>query len=107
MGISANMDCDNEKEEASSLVGFIMAMPLFLHHHDLGYSLKEVQDDSSSATPNFAMIDFVCVSQDHRGKRLCPFLYAEITRRCHARGLYRLICTSGDPLRTPYTSSDF
>ncbi|CAB9530276.1 Glycylpeptide N-tetradecanoyltransferase [Seminavis robusta] len=106
VGITATKDTNDNSDANNPLVGLIVAVPLFLHHQDLGYSLAE-EDNSSSIAPNFAMIDFVCVAEGHRGKRLCPFLYSEITKRCHARGIQHMICTSGDSMKTPYTSADY
>eukprot|EP00567_Pseudictyota_dubia_P017563 CAMPEP_0197451448 /NCGR_PEP_ID=MMETSP1175-20131217/28905_1 /TAXON_ID=1003142 /ORGANISM="Triceratium dubium, Strain CCMP147" /LENGTH=438 /DNA_ID=CAMNT_0042984167 /DNA_START=12 /DNA_END=1328 /DNA_ORIENTATION=- len=92
------------------LLAVAIAMPLVLHHESLGYSVKDQVDHSANdavVRPRFAMVDFVCINRSHRGRRLCPFLYAEVTRRCNASGIHHLICTSGDNLAFPVSSARY
>jgi len=80
------------------LVGVAMAVPLWLHREEIA---------ATCGKPNSAMLDFVCIAKKFRGRRLCPFLYTEIARRCHGRGIHHILCTSGDNLKFPVASSRY
>ncbi|BFZ53337.1 glycylpeptide N-tetradecanoyltransferase [Savitreella phatthalungensis] len=49
-------------------------------------------------------INFMCVHKKLRSKRLAPTLIKEVTRRCHAKGIWQAIYTAGVVLPTPISS---
>jgi len=59
------------------------------------------------ATAPSSFIDFVCVHKAHRGRRLCPLLYDVLLRRLAARGIARVIKTTGSPLALPIASARY
>jgi glycylpeptide N-tetradecanoyltransferase len=46
-------------------------------------------------------INFLCVHKKLRSKRLAPVLIKEITRRCHAEGIWEAVYTAGVVLPKP------
>jgi hypothetical protein len=59
----------------------------------------------TGATQPSAFIDFVCVHKAHRGRRLCPLLYDILFRRLAARGITRVVKTTGSKLVLPLASA--
>lgn len=49
-------------------------------------------------------INFLCVHKKLRSKRLAPTLIKEVTRRCHALGMWQAVYTAGVVLPRPITS---
>lgn len=62
---------------------------------------------AAGATVPSSFIDFVCVHKERRGQRLCPLLYDLLTRRLAARGIARVVKTTGSPLALPIASARY
>ncbi|KAI1124887.1 N-myristoyl transferase [Nemania abortiva] len=54
-----------------------------------------------------AMVNFLCVHQTLRCKRLTPVLVREITRRCTLDGLSQAVYTSGSVLPRPFSTARY
>ncbi len=52
-------------------------------------------------------INFLCVHKKLRSKRLAPVLIKEVTRACHATGIYQAIYTGGIVIPTPMSCARY
>ena len=62
---------------------------------------------TAGATVPCSFIDFVCVHKERRGQRLCPLLYDVLLRRLAARGISRVVKTTGSPISLPIASARY
>ena len=96
---------------SNEMVGFLAAMPFRVFHDSSSGEPTAISVDGEEGTEEderIAWVDFVCVHGDHRGRRICPFLYGEVTRRlADLQGVTKLICTSGDHVPHPTSASTF
>ena len=82
------------EKSTNLLVGFCAAVPFDFWN--------------ASKDENIAWIDFVCVHNKCRGQRVCPFMYNEAEKRLSEHlGIRKIICTSGDLLPHPASSSRY
>jgi len=72
------------------LVGFITAIPVSIHVYNKILPMVE--------------INFLCVFNKLRTKRLAPVLIKEITRRANVNGIFQAVYTAGITLPTPVAS---
>lgn len=97
--------------ETGQLVGFISALSAHVQL-EAGSdtppvaSSEEGQQPASGAPPGYirkdaAIINFLCVSKDHRKKGLTPLLIQQITRICNENGVSTAVYTSGTVLPSP------
>ena len=83
------------EDDSERLVAFFSATPM---------AVQVADGDRQRRQHAAALVDFVCVAREHRGKGICPWMYREAQRRCAEQGLDVLLCTSGDELPTPVAS---
>jgi glycylpeptide N-tetradecanoyltransferase len=86
-GYRKDWHCAVIHENSKKMIGFIMAIPVHLHVYDTEQKMVE--------------INFLCVDQKIRSKRLAPVLIKEITRRVHLQNLWQAVYTAGVLLPRP------
>ncbi|KAL4782685.1 Glycylpeptide N-tetradecanoyltransferase [Aspergillus varians] len=79
--------------KTQSLVAFIAAVPATINIRDQSLEVAE--------------IDFLCVHQELRARRLAPALIEELTRRCALAGLQHAVYTSGTILPRPISTCTY
>jgi len=79
--------------KASSLVGFITAIPASIFVYEKEHKMVE--------------INYLCVHQKLRANRLAPVLIREITRRVNVNGIFQAVYTAGVTLPLPIASCQY
>jgi glycylpeptide N-tetradecanoyltransferase len=75
---------------SQKLVGFITAIPVLINIYNRQILMVE--------------INFLCVFNKLRSKRLAPVLIKEITRRANVNGIFQAVYTAGVTIPTPIAS---
>ena len=75
------------------LYGFIAGLPVTVSANGVEIKMAE--------------INFLCVHQDLRAKRLAPVLIKEITRRVNLHNIWQAVYTAGITIPTPVTNATY
>lgn len=83
----------SSEKESGKIVGFISAIPveIFIHNKPV----KKVE------------INFLCVNEKLRSKRLAPVLIKEITRRVNLQNIWQAVYTAGSLLPRPICTTNY
>ena len=82
-----------EKKGKKKMVGFISGIPVEVNMHGTKMRMAE--------------INFLCVNQNYRSKRLAPVLIKEVTRRIHCENMWQAVYTSGTMLPKPFSKCTY
>lgn len=82
-----------EVNGVKQIVGFISGIPIHINVHGNKLDLVE--------------INFLCVNNKYRTKRLAPVLIKEITRRVNCRDIWQAVYTAGALLPKPFCVTNY
>lgn len=95
-------------DTTKELVAFLSATPMTLQVTKSNNITGVCCDvDGQQQKYDAALVDFVCVTSEHRGKGVCRWMYSEAARRCERVGINVLFCSSGNRLITAVASPRF
>ena len=82
-----------EKKGKKKMVGFISGIPVEVNMYGTRMRMAE--------------INFLCVNQNYRDKRIAPVLIKEVTRRVHCENMWQAVYTSGTMLPKPFSKCTY